>query len=225
MTGVKDQNNCGICAAESVTAGMESQILLNKKEEYKDKDKDNAPDLSESHLFFCSGHYCKTGADFESLLTFAKNTGVTNEEFFPFEEKTFDICKLKDGWNDPENLTFVKEWTPAKGDDGIMRAVVENGPVCAGMTVFLDFQMYKEGIYYHIWGPPIGGHGVLIVGYGEEKKKHCWSRKKRYWICKNSWSADWGETGYFRIDFGECNIGKGYPAYSLRLDFKKKEEN
>lgn len=211
MTSVKDQGTCGACASESVTAGMESQILIS----YSNKEE---PDLSESHLFFCSGHYCKTGSDFESLLTYAKNTGVTNEEFFPFEEKTFDTCELKDGWNDPENLTFVKDWTYAKGNDEIMRALVKNGPMCVGMIVYLDFQAYKEGVYRHIYGPPIGGHGVLIVGYGEGKKKHCWLRAKKYWIVKNSWSQNWGESGFFRIRFGECGIGKEYPAYSLKVN-------
>ena len=206
---------------------MESQILISHSH-FCDNISKEEPDLSESHLFFCSGHYCKTGSDFESLLTYAKNTGVTKEEFFPFEEKTFDICDLKDDWNDLNNLTFVKDWKQVRGNDAIMRALAESGPVCAGMLVYSDFQMYEEGIYRHVWGPSVGGHGVLIVGYGEEENKHCLSRKKRYWVVKNSWGSEWGESGFFRIGFGECKIEKGYPAYSLTLNLdgeKKDEEN
>jgi len=29
---------------------------------------------------------------------------------------------------------------------------------------------------------------------------------QQYWICKNSWSPTWGENGYFKIAFGECQI-------------------
>ena len=217
MTCIKNQGECGICAGEAVVACMESHILIYSACEEKKK-KASHPDLSESHLFFCSGHYCGTGADFKHLLTFSKNTGVTKEEFFPFDEKVFDACVLKDGWNNTDHLTFVKDWAQVKGNDEIMRSLVENGPVCAGMLVYLDFQMYEEGVYRPVISIAVGGHGVLIVGYGEEKKKHCWSRRKRYWIVKNSWGQEWGEKGYFRIAFGKCEIGKSYPAYSLTLD-------
>ena len=218
VTSVKNQDACGICAGEAVTACMESHILIYSNEEKE-------PDLSESQLFFCSGHYCNTGAEFEPLLIFSKNTGVTKEEFFPFEEGTLNLCKLKDGWDDPENLTVLKDWQQVIGDNEIIYALVRGGPICAGMIVYSDFKLYEEGIYRHVSGPAVGGHGVLIVGYGEEPKKHFWSRRKRFWICKNSWSESFGEKGFFRIGFGECQIGNGYPAYSLILDLNGREKD
>lgn len=43
-------------------------------------------------------------------------------------------------------------------------------------------------------------HSVTIVGYGTA---HYVSGKTLdYWICKNSWSDQWGEEGYFRIARG-----------------------
>jgi C1A family cysteine protease len=211
VTKIKSQDSCGICAAEALTAGMESQLLISQEKKYKNEE----PDLSESHLFFCSGHNCSSGSNFLSLLNFANNQGVTKEEYFPFEKETFNKCILKDGWDD--NLTFVKNWDQFRRNEKIKQILIEQGPVVAGMDVYADFKMYKGGIYHHVYGIKLGGHGVLIIGFGEEKKVHFWSPKIKYWIVKNSWGENWGESGFFRIRFDDCGIGKKYPVYSLAV--------
>jgi hypothetical protein len=43
---------------------------------------------------------------------------------------------------------------------------------------------------------------VTIVGY---------DNRDGYWICKNSWGDQWGENGWFRIGYGQCDIGD--PTY------------
>jgi cathepsin B len=66
-------------------------------------------------------------------------------------------------------------------------------------AVYSDFMNYKSGIYQHKTGSNEGNHDVKILGWGTESGLN-------YWICANSWGTSWGESGYFRIAFGECNI-------------------
>jgi hypothetical protein len=49
-------------------------------------------------------------------------------------------------------------------------------------------------------------HGVVIVGYGKvTAEDSVRGRCKEYWIVRNSWGANWGEEGFFRV----CNDGTG----------------
>ncbi|CAH1976128.1 unnamed protein product [Acanthoscelides obtectus] len=65
---------------------------------------------------------------------------------------------------------------------------------------------YSHGIIDSTCGCGSGrvflNHGVLVVGYGEEKGIE-------YWLVKNSWGADWGDKGYFKLkkdDKNTCGI-------------------
>ncbi|PAV79187.1 hypothetical protein WR25_07627 [Diploscapter pachys] len=80
---------------------------------------------------------------------------------------------------------------------------------------------YTGGIYIHTAGSYTGGHAVKLVGWGTENGTP-------FWRIANSWNADWGENGFFRILRGvdECGIeGRGnkekepsdLPAYLLLI--------
>ena len=49
-----------------------------------------------------------------------------------------------------------------------------------------------------------GGHAVALIGWGISKNKHVIEEggDQRYmkdWICRNSWTENWGDSGYFKL--------------------------
>ena len=77
-----------------------------------------------------------------------------------------------------------------------MKAVVAKiGPVALSYRVVDGFRDYKTGVYTNTncgKGPLDVNHAVQAVGYGTEGGIDMW-------IVKNSWGADWGDAGYFKI--------------------------
>jgi len=83
----------------------------------------------------------------------------------------------------------------------MQRALMKTGPLAVAYTVYADFPTYTSGVYSHTTGNALGGHAVAMLGWGTEGGK-------AYWLIKNSWSAKWGDEGFFKIARGvdECGI-------------------
>ena len=94
--------------------------------------------------------------------------------------------------------------TKQGGDEQIRREIWRWGPVATGIRVYPDFYTFNAAQDIYKWnnkGPQVGGHAVVILGWGEEKGV-------KYWIVRNSWGTKWGDGGYFRMARGinECGI-------------------
>jgi len=82
----------------------------------------------------------------------------------------------------------------------IMYDIYKWGPISAGFLMHDDFLKDYDGktIYTKKGvGNPKIGHAIRIVGWGEEENQS--KEVIKYWICANSWSDEWGENGYFKI--------------------------
>jgi Papain family cysteine protease/Repeat of unknown function (DUF346) len=200
VTPVRDQLQCGACVSFCTVATVESKLWLQVGK---------PADLSEADLHFCSpthGANCDgwwPSDAYEELRT----RGVSDEAAFPYRS-AFDPsgqprCRIiADHAQRAFKVTGATELlTTARRKAWI----AENGPVCAGLTVFSDLFAYRHGVYRHVTGEVEGGHCVEVIG---------WSDADGCWICKNSWGTDWGERGFFRIAYGQCDMDD-YPFWGV----------
>ena len=101
-----------------------------------------------------------------------------------------------------EDKTYGVSSYSVRGEQNLMKEIMENGSVEVAFSVYDDFADYESGVYQHVTGGYLGGHAVKMIGWGKTEAG------VKYWIIANSWNSSWGENGYFRILKGvnECGI-------------------
>jgi len=199
VTPVTDQGQCGSCAIFSGVAQAESWWKIYNS------NLDSMIDLSEQFILSCGNVVtCEGGGTLENVLDYIKTTGVPTESCFNYlADDTVPCTNACANWQD--EAIKIPGWGYITLDEPIVdniKNAVYRHPVSAGFIAYEDFQYYSGGVYEHVWGNDPAGHGILIVGWNDEEQS---------WICKNSWSPAWGENGYFRIKWGNCEIGNYSP--------------
>jgi hypothetical protein len=211
--------NCNSCWAFAAIGALEA--MVNIVEGNPDLDLD----LSEQHLLSCStqGWGCKQGSNANTAFKFLKDTagGAIPETCFPFDPN------FKPDPDDNPCSSKCSDWTyrcvpitdchPNWGPsiDFIKNLIVNHGPIVSDMIVrFDDFPYFptsswdSEGVYTWngIIDPNDGIHQVVIVGYKDTPNNQNYGG---YWICKNSYGANWGPwgNGFFGIAYKEVDIG------------------
>ncbi len=187
---VRDQGSCGGCWAFGVTNHLTDRFCTMKGVDVT---------LSPQDLLECDGYdKCCKGGSPTRAYKFLAERGIVKDSCKQYTQ-TCNSCRAI-------TKASCKKYYKCEADSGwdldvdeAKSEIYTNGPVMAIFSVYKDFFSYESGVYYHKTGVKAGDHAVELLGWGREAGLD-------YWLVKNSWGADWGDSGYFKIKMGDCEI-------------------
>ncbi|KAL6507140.1 hypothetical protein OROHE_022039 [Orobanche hederae] len=195
VSPVKNQGHCGSCWTFSTTGALEAAYAQAFGKGIS---------LSEQQLVDCAGTFnnfgCNGGLPSQAFEYIKYNGGLETEDAYPYTGKD-GVCKYSSENVGVQVLDSVNITLGA--EDELKHAVAFARPVSVAFEVVNGFRAYKGGVYTSTKcgsSPLDVNHAVLAVGYGIENGIP-------YWLIKNSWGAEWGDNGYFKMEMGKNMCG------------------
>ena len=196
MPAVYDQGQLGSCV-DNATAGAVEYAWLKQG-------KPNHYTPSRLYLYW-NARFLEGTTDEDSGSTIHDGIrAIAEHGFVPETQWPYDINKFKlkppaDLYASAEKEIIDDYGFLDQSSHALKLALAAGFPVIIGFSVFASFQT-AEVARTGIMPMPRpgheelrGGHGVLVVGYNDAHK---------WFIVRNSWSARWGDKGYFYMPYG-----------------------
>ena len=209
---VQNQGACGACYAFATASCITARTCIASAAS-------GPVELSHQNILACNKRTTAcNGGILDISFNYAEEYGIVPLSCQPYAESSTpdtqstpsQACSATCTASGPYTRTFCKKGTSVLlyTKDRIKNEIYARGPVASSMTVWSDLTSYKSGIYKQSSGSRQGGHAILLVGWGLDS-----ATSTNYWIVQNSWGADWGESGYFRIDITDANSAIGDIGY------------
>ena len=222
-TEVRDQKTWGTCWCFATAALAEISLIKQGK---VDADK---IDLSEAQLVYNVfnefndplgnlGHDSTTpesnswlaigGNVMMTSLTLAAWKGITSEENIPYEGITEDLVLTPEQQAMSDYILTNSRWINMSNKAVIKANICQYGAVSSAYYHDDDFLNESTGAYYSNVTTSTN-HAVTIVGWDDDYSASNFVKKPAgngAWICRNSWSEDWGNDGYFYLSYYDESI-------------------
>nr|XP_004656525.2 cathepsin W [Jaculus jaculus] len=213
ISPIKNQENCKCCWAMAAAGNIEALWSINYW----------PVEISVQEMLDCArcGDGCEGGFVWDAYVTVLNQSGVASEKDYPFEgQAKLHRCLAKKY----KTVAWIQDFIMLPSDEQeIASYLATHGPITVTINMKM-LQHYQKGVLKAkptMCDPQHVDHCVLLVGFGKSsieediRVETVSSRSHRptpYWIVKNSWGANWGEEGYFRLYRGAntCGITK-YP--------------
>ncbi|MBF0313998.1 MAG: C1 family peptidase [Oligoflexia bacterium] len=182
-TKVKSQFG-GTCTTFGLVAAIEN--LINNSYNIPDP---NSSELSERHFWSTYGVY-----SVESAIASAKKNYITEEAYWPI-----DRSSPYSGYLDHAHTKLIDPLYIDDSVEKVIQSLVRGHPVYLGTSTTAGMSSCAAVIspYSKANG---GGHALSIVGYRQDKS----IEGGGYFIIKNSWGSDCGDSGYQYLPFYHC---------------------
>ncbi|XP_058925995.1 cathepsin W [Kogia breviceps] len=224
ISSIRNQQNCNCCWAMAAAGNIEALWAIKYHQSLE---------VSVQELLDCDrcGNGCKGGFVWDAFVTVLNYSGLASDKDYPFKGNSKPHrCLAKKH----KKVAWIQDFIMLQPcEQSIARYLATQGPITVTINKKL-LQQYQKGVIKATpttCDPQLVDHSVLLVGFGKSKSAEgrqaeavsSWSHPHPrysipYWILKNSWGANWGEEGYFRLHRGSntCGITK-YP-FTARLD-------
>jgi hypothetical protein len=193
-TPARDQGNCGSCWAFVSAGVLESRLVMQGFPEM-DVSEQQQISCNLSQKGCCGGdmkglQYWYTSGPMEENCTGYGDSSTTNPQNQCVTERNVSCNDL---FRCPQPVyRTTGYYTVNTGFSDEMKASMhEDGPAFFRYDIYEDFpDFWNSGspgdVYTQTTGAYLGGHGVLIIG---------WDDNRAAWLCKNSWGATEGPNG------------------------------
>jgi len=204
-----NQGACGSCWAFGATKSFSDRLCIATNATFNDE-------LSEQEMVSCNvdGFEGCSGGEPVTAFRYIAEYGLPLAKCVPYvsgQNGTVPPCRSTcvggEPWQVYKADILTLRWHLTIG--GIMDSIFNQGPVEACFHVYQDFLGYKSGVYTHQSGDFLGGHCIILVGWGETKSG------EQYWIAQNSWGSNWGQQGFFWIKKGVDECGIEWQVFSI----------
>jgi C1A family cysteine protease len=215
---IEDQGDLGSCTANAGVALFE----------YFER-RAFAKHLDASRLFLYKvtrnlmGEKGDTGAQLRDTMKAMVLFGVPPEKYWPYKISRYEEEPTPFCYAFAQSYQAVKYYrldppgiAPTKTLSEIKKSLAAQLPVMFGFSVYTSMPGGGDGkgeIPYPGPGDKLeGGHAVVAVGYEDGKKI---GKDKGALLIRNSWGAEWGETGYGWLPYNYVESGLADDFWTL----------
>jgi len=208
-TPIKNQGSCGSCWAFSATESIESANLITGALKNPTSE---ATWLAPQQIVDCDSAMsgCSGGWPFQAMGWIITQKGQDTESSYPYTG-TQGTCAESSATIGADILSYKN----VTGNEAALYAALSN-PTIGPLSICCDasqWSSYSGGLFptSECSNQPANiDHAIQLTGYNTGS-----TLGAPYWIVRNSWGADWGESGFIYLPYGQnpCAI-TSYVSYA-----------
>jgi C1A family cysteine protease len=188
VTSVKNQGNCGTCWSFAAIGATEGAWALSGHIKVP------PVSLSEQELLDCASTVGDAGP--YGINFIVQNNGINSFDGYPYSGNCGGACNATARAVKVATVKSVKCLNNGGPESDIL-SWLEKAPMAISLAA-TTLVNYRSGILTNCGDRDLN-HSITLVGYG--------SNSTEFWTLKNSWGADWGEQGYFHLQYGVNCLG------------------